>query len=92
MITAALSATFAMGIFGALTQRTLLGLLVSLQVLYVVVCLCLVLLFPTERARDMALLILVFSQLQALGGLAFVIRAHYLKSKGKMRELEHLGG
>lgn len=73
--------------FGILTQRTLLGVLVSVQLLFSAVVISLGTL-ATERGRDMALLVLIFSGLQALAGLGFVVRMHYLGSRGSMDELK----
>lgn len=73
--------------FGILTQRTLLGVIVSVQLLFLAVVISLGTL-AAERGREMALLVLVFSGLQSLAGLGLVVRMHYLGAQGSMDELK----
>jgi len=87
-----LALAFLMGLatFGMLTQRTLLGVLVNIQALFLGVILALALLASdpiAERARNLALLVLVFSQIQALLGLGFAVRMHYLRARATMDDL-----
>ena len=90
MISAALAATVGLSLYGVLTQRSVLRVLICLQVLFSATLLALAALGSSDRAKEMALLVLVLSQLQALAGVGYVVRMHYLKAKGAMNELESL--
>jgi NADH:ubiquinone oxidoreductase subunit K len=89
-----LSSLFALGVYSVLTQRSLVGVLVGIQLFFSALILSLVLLVGaaeggpvSERARSMALMLMIFSHLQALVGLGLAVRLHYLRSRSSMTEL-----
>lgn len=93
-MTAALAALFSLSTFAVLTQRSLLGVLVGVQLFFSALVLALVLMVGPgaspefiDRARSMALLVMVFAQVQALVGLGFAVRLHFLRSRPEMSEL-----
>ena len=93
-MTIALAALFSLSTFAVLTQRSLLGVLVGVQLFFSALVLSIVLMVGpaaapemSERARAMALLIMVFAQIQALVGLGFAVRLHLLRSRPEMTDL-----
>ena len=93
-------AVLAMGFFGLVTQRSILGALLSLQVMTTATILFLVILARTGhvdvptlqaamsgRARDASLVFMVVFQIQALAALAYVTRQHYLRLRTGMNDL-----
>jgi len=94
---------FAAGLFGLLVRKSLLGALLSLQVMATALILGLVLLagaghppdsaFAAEiggRARDAALVFTLLFMLQLVAAVVFATRLHYLKSRSGMAELNTL--
>jgi NADH:ubiquinone oxidoreductase subunit K len=86
-------------LFGVFTHRTWLGLVMSLQLLLSVVVVALVALGRPEagliaetasRAQSLGLVVMVFSQLQALLALGFAVRLHYLRVRPNMAELRSM--
>ena len=93
-MTIAIAALCSLSMFAVLTQRSLIGVLVGVQVFFSALVLALVLLVDNgaspefiDRARSMALLVMVFAQVQALVGLGFAVRLHLLRSRPEMSEL-----
>ncbi len=93
-MTIALAALFSLSTFAVLTQRSLLGVLVGVQLFFSGLVLALVLMADPgaapgflDRARSMALLVMVFAHIQALVGLGFAVRLHLLRSRPEMSEL-----
>jgi NADH:ubiquinone oxidoreductase subunit K len=79
-MTIAIAALCSLSMFAVLTQRSLIGVLVGVQVFFSALVLALVLLVDNgaspefiDRARSMALLVMVFAQVQALVGLGFAV-------------------
>jgi len=95
------SVVFAIGFFGLLTQRSVLGALLSLQAMTTSTILAMVMLAKTSavddlamraalsgRAQDAGLVLMVIFQLQSLAALVFATRLHYLKVNAAMGELD----
>jgi len=85
----------AIGFFGLITQKSVLGALLGLQVMSMGALLGLVI-FSSQagmpmsvaaNAQSAALVFLVLFQVQSVASLAYVTRMHYLKVKTKMRQL-----
>lgn len=96
-MTIALSALFSLATYVVLTQRSLLGVLVGVQLFFTGFVLALVLMVHpgaspelVERTQAMALLVTVFAHIQALVGLGFAVRLHLLRSRADMGELSRM--
>ncbi len=98
-----IAAVFSLGCFGLLVQRTVLGALLSLQVMTVAVLLALEVLAGSGplrsleysssivgRARDAGLVFMVVFQIQTVAALAFIARLHYLRRSSGMADLTKL--
>jgi NADH:ubiquinone oxidoreductase subunit K len=90
------AALSAVCLFGLLTRRTWLGVLINLQGLISFVVVSLVVLshshgaaypMPQDRAQGLGLILLIFFQLQALVALGFAVRLHHLGRRPRMEEL-----
>jgi NADH:ubiquinone oxidoreductase subunit K len=90
---------FALGFFGLLVQRSVLGAILSFQVMTTAVILALVLLSGSGadhgavagamvgRARDAGLVFMIIFQIQSVAALALVTRLHYLRLKSGVADL-----
>jgi NADH:ubiquinone oxidoreductase subunit K len=90
---------FGLGFFGLLVQRSVIGALLSVQVMTTAAILALVLLAGGSddgarasaamigRARDAGLVFMIIFQIQCVAALAFVTRLHYLRLKSGVADL-----
>jgi NADH:ubiquinone oxidoreductase subunit K len=89
---------FGLGFFGLLVQRSVVGALLSLQVMTTAAILALVVLAGPRndvsvsaavvgRARDAGLVFMIIFQIQSVAALAFVTRLHYLRLKSGVADL-----
>lgn len=89
----------ALSLFGLLTCRTWLGVLINLQglVSFVVVALIVLThahgtshLLQQDRAQGLGLILLIFFQTQTLVALGFAVRMHQLRLRPRMEELRSM--
>jgi NADH:ubiquinone oxidoreductase subunit K len=90
---------FALGFFGLLVQRSVLGAILSVQVMTTAAILALVLLAGSGadegaaagamigRARDAGLVFMIIFQIQSVAALALVTRLHYMRLKSGVVDL-----
>lgn len=88
-----------LSLFGLLTCRTWLGVLINFQGLVTFVVVAFVVLahthgavhpMPQDRAQGLGLILLIFFQTQALVALGFAVRMHHLKRRPRMEELRSM--
>jgi len=90
---------FALGFFGLLVQRSVLGAILGVQVMTTAAILALVLLAGAGgdggagaaamvgRARDAGLVFMIIFQIQSLAALALVTRLHHLRLRAGVADL-----
>ncbi len=89
-------ALFGIGFFGLLTQRSLVSVLLNLQVMVTSLVLVLVVSSQTfspvsrERAGHAALAILLVFGIQVAAALAYATRLHYLRRRSGMDDLKSM--
>jgi NADH:ubiquinone oxidoreductase subunit K len=87
-----ISALCGLSLFGVLTQRTWIGIVINLHLLFVAVVLALVGLdpAPSPRSAGVAVTMLIFGNLQSLLAFGFVVRLHYQGLEPKMTRLQEM--
>jgi NADH:ubiquinone oxidoreductase subunit K len=86
-----ISAVSALSLYGVLTQRGWLGVLIGVQGLFGAVIVALVAL-PRQpgSGSEIGLMVLVISQVQALAALGFAARLHFMRVRPEMSELRSM--